>query len=933
MTEIIDPCNEREIPDSPDPSGPGVNPSEPRALETPGAAFPVRQVEVLEQATVRDSAIIEKCLWNNFINDPSKLRFPQNAPSISHWQERPELIDSFRYVTGKNWRFTDGNLVFFNKYYHAQRARGVPFDILIRLEESPPGQELCSFRIDPNINMFESLLRELNSYFRLLPSADFSEIFQLYLSGRFPFTTPLISDTHNWKYDFCFKAPAAFFESEVEQSAIPLVEGVSIAAHYLGGPVREAIPGEEEISRTSAYRFYYNALNPDAVLRPPNDHTQVFFSQKKVSDLTNMATNIAVSNPVFHTETGQTVLNNHIRITLNTRSKVGEPDSLTRLIQRGMNIKHFMNFLINSDIQVDAKNRFVQYLDQSRLGGNENNKQVIDYEPKTYESGISRPLIDDAEDNFHEHYDFNVAQLFDPLTEETRSKSPIPYDRSQYDFQAQHEFEFAGLSQRTQTYKKHRSRTFISILEGQMASSEIVAFRIEKLNLDGEAIQNFYFFNNYEDELLDFIDTQVFYNKVYTYRIYAINAVVGSKYKYSHRQGNPQDVSVLSMPLLSFIETPYFEQQVAMIDKPPMFPQVEVIPFYQESDRVAFRLTSTYGEVVEKPIQILEEDHEKILKMQNNSVNFLNVEEQPERLVHYSSDNAPTEYEVLILDHAPESYQDFSVAQKVSKESNYGSGYIELNLEPNKRYYMTFRASDASGISNPSAVYTLVLNSHIDGVYIQFDEYDMVSLALDDKITFDRILKIDPSPEQMAVDFSKHIEQDNFYTSAPPVSELDLGLEEFKVWNRDYKFRLISRTTGKAIDLNMKYDYKIIIPPPPFNLDDLVYDAITESQEEEQDETAEKIAALLDAAGTEEDYIADINLEDAELVLPEQDSDVEVYDDEGGQRSRVQNRPTETVRERLAREERERRERERIESLRREAASTRNITTVYNYDN
>ena len=248
---------------------------------------------------------------------------------------------------------------------------------------------------------------------------------------------------------------------------------------------------------------------------------------------------------------------------------------------------------------------------------------------------------------------------------------------------------------------------------------------------------------------------------------------------------------------------------------------------------------------------------------------------------------------------------------------------------------MIFRASDNAGISNPSLVYTLTLNSHVDGIYIEFDEYEMLPENLAEPMTFERVLKIDPSPEQMSVDFSEQMEQENFYASAPPVSELQLGLEESKLWTRDFKFRLVSRTTGRAIDLNVKYDYKIIQPPEPFNMEDYA-DGVSGEVARDQEARDEIIESVIRALNDESSEPLAIIEEPDDLIVgvpPEQDDSNTYVDEDGIPRSRVQNRPTETMRERLEREERERRERERVESLRRDAASARNIGTVYNYEN
>ena len=73
--------------------------------------------------------------------------------------------------------------------------------------------------------------------------------------------------------------------------------------------------------------------------------------------------------------------------------------------------------------------------------------------------------------------------------------------------------------------------------------NEVIAYRIEKIGgpVSGDSptqsvLQNFWIFNNEDIENLNFIDSQVKYNKDYTYRVYAYHIVNGFKYKYSNLQ-------------------------------------------------------------------------------------------------------------------------------------------------------------------------------------------------------------------------------------------------------------------------------------------------------------------------------------------------------------------------------------------------------------
>ena len=71
--------------------------------------------------------------------------------------------------------------------------------------------------------------------------------------------------------------------------------------------------------------------------------------------------------------------------------------------------------------------------------------------------------------------------------------------------------------------------------------NEVIAYRIEKTgiadpNSATPTSQNFWFFNSKNINSIDFFDTQIKYDKDYTYKIYSYNIVIGLKYRYSGLQ-------------------------------------------------------------------------------------------------------------------------------------------------------------------------------------------------------------------------------------------------------------------------------------------------------------------------------------------------------------------------------------------------------------
>ena len=100
-------------------------------------------------------------------------------------------------------------------------------------------------------------------------------------------------------------------------------------------------------------------------------------------------------------------------------------------------------------------------------------------------------------------------------------------------------------------YVESRVRRYEDILKGELADSDVIAYKIEKYTVNesgtipDEPVQTFYFPNT--GGVVDYFDTQVFFGRRYKYKIWAYVFVVGNQYNYS---------DVKSQPHLS-IGTPY----------------------------------------------------------------------------------------------------------------------------------------------------------------------------------------------------------------------------------------------------------------------------------------------------------------------------------------------------------------------------------------
>jgi hypothetical protein len=181
-------------------------------------------------------------------------------------------------------------------------------------------------------------------------------------------------------------------------------------------------------------------------------------------------------------------------------------------------------------------------------------------------------------------------------------------------------------------------------------------------------------------------------------------------------------------------------------------------------------------------------------------------------------------FEIYRLETPPSTWSDFdgNLLAMVANNSKYGSTetlsassaeYID-SISSNKKYYYTCRTIDAHGhTSNPSPIYEIELVNDEGSIYMTKKAVDF--LPREPKLpakSMRRLLLIRPLLEQTFIDDTSLIGVD----SAFDVKNVKLGgqgtsamiLQEAP-WGRKFKFRLVSRKTGKKMDFNV--DFKAIM--------------------------------------------------------------------------------------------------------------------------
>lgn len=382
---------------------------------------------------------------------------------------------------------------------------------------------------------------------------------------------------------------------------------------------------------------------------------------------------------------------------------------------------------------------------------------------------------------------------------------------------------FTILSARLRELATENYRSYEEIMSGKLAESETVAYRVEKRagGPDGPVIQNFFFENSGDIDVINFIDTQIKYGKKYTYTIYAYELVYGTRYRYldAWLKNQKAGVQVEVQPLLKFVEVPYFTYTNIILDSPPVSPDVNFIPYRGVSDRIKIAFNSNVGSYEQFPELIEAEEQTEISKLLVSQDKF-----SDEKLM-YESDDQSSIYEVWRLEKHPTSYQDFAgnkvnmLVTEVDKQTGQKptSGAVIDSLMPNKKYWYVFRSIDVHGnTSFPSALYQVEL---VDENGAVFPRIDVVDFA--DKVpraptkSGKRLVQILPRIMHTVLNRqASDLISDEAVVQKWNRDTVYLGVEEETLWGKKFKIRITSSKTGKKVDLNLVFEHRHIKSPP-----------------------------------------------------------------------------------------------------------------------
>jgi hypothetical protein len=263
---------------------------------------------------------------------------------------------------------------------------------------------------------------------------------------------------------------------------------------------------------------------------------------------------------------------------------------------------------------------------------------------------------------------------------------------------------------------------------------------------------------------------------------------------------------------------------MTVFDHPPPPPEVQIDGLIGIDNKIFIQLNSSVSEFKAVPVLIQQEDK----AIFDNNVLSQKLESIQDEMM-FDGDDRPLYFQIFRLDFHPNNYFEFknnyvtasttikntsdSISQEVCSilKTNH-STYLDT-IEPNKKYYYMFRTFDIHGnISNPSPIYEVVVTNQEGTIYPLIKVVDLKKP--DDKTPFKavrRFLHIIPNALQTIV----NEQESNYYNEDGTIKEtaddvkesVVLGLTDEKVWNKNYRLKIRSKTTGKIIEIDFKFKH------------------------------------------------------------------------------------------------------------------------------
>jgi hypothetical protein len=279
-------------------------------------------------------------------------------------------------------------------------------------------------------------------------------------------------------------------------------------------------------------------------------------------------------------------------------------------------------------------------------------------------------------------------------------------------------------------------------------------------------------------------------------------------------------IDVITEPTVELIRTELFNFSGFILDDPPMIPDVKFTSYIGIDNKITVNMQAQIGEYKNKPVILNSEDSDFIDSLR------LARGLPAESLITYKTDDETSAFEVYRMETMPTSYDDFSnnlrttisTLQRDSFSTIYSWDMSHMDsVIPNKEYYYMIRSVDIHNHkSYPSPVYKIQMVNDSGAIYplVEVIEMKPQEKPRMKMRKFKKFLQLIPSFAQTSIDYagSNLIASTGLITNSALGKEADITLGSVtpklfgnSSYGQTFKIRLISKHTGKKLDLNVTF--------------------------------------------------------------------------------------------------------------------------------
>tara|TARA_R110000824_G_scaffold43634_1_gene127356 strand:- start:2744 stop:3868 length:1125 start_codon:yes stop_codon:yes gene_type:complete len=285
-------------------------------------------------------------------------------------------------------------------------------------------------------------------------------------------------------------------------------------------------------------------------------------------------------------------------------------------------------------------------------------------------------------------------------------------------------------------------------------------------------------------------------------------------------------LNVCQKPKIIVSEVSLGTKVVEVLDSPPVFPDVNIVPYHSINNKILIMLNSNSATYKANPIMMEPNDYnifanhavaQKLVEVADlGTTDIRNLE------IEYKRDDFPAAFEIFRTTIPPLAYESFSTqGQKITVSNLQGETLVQTansyvdTLVPNTKYWYTFRTVDVHGsISNPTTIYKVEIIDDGRSIFPVIEVYELPPTVVRTVTKpMRRYIKIAASSGQSSVDGGLASANDflnNDYLGLAATTDGSTGTAVANlIWGEaKFKLRLTSKKTGKKLDINFSFNRK-----------------------------------------------------------------------------------------------------------------------------